>query len=316
MTADAAESHDGDPHWWVAPAGRPERRLLDRFRDSGPGGLDRFDTERFQTELDRLWATWSSSGRPPASIDRIVQVAMERWSEGRHDAAWSALKVVDRESVDGLDAASLAFERSRVLKEAQDKLSGWRLATIEECLAQRGCDEEGGDPESVATDVKAARRIVDDHLDNVHLRERLLKGHLQRAGLVLMIVLVLLGIVLGVLSRTQWAVDGLDPFTDMGDFFLIAALGAFGAAVSGVVRFVARDVSLGIPRLKAERTLIWLRPFVGAAAAIVVVAVLLSGLVGLEVTNDASILVYALVSGFSEALVSRTVAKVSASITG
>jgi hypothetical protein len=245
---------------------------------------------------------------------------MARWSEGSHDAAWSALKTADRESVDRLDAPSLAFERKRVLKEAQDKLSGWRLATIEECLETHpGCQEDGGDPEVLAAKVKAARRIVDDHLDNVHLRERLLKAHLQRAGAVLVVVLVLLGIVVSVLEPTAEVTgeaEGLDPFSDLRDLLLIAALGAFGAAVSGVVRFVARDVSLGIPRLKAERTLIWLRPFVGAAAGIVVVAVLLSGLAGLQVTNDASVLAYALVSGFSEALVSRTVAKVSASITG
>lgn len=316
MTGDAVESHDGDSQWWVAPPRGLPRGRRNWLRELRPGALDRFDTERFQTELDRLWATWSSSGQPPASIDQVVQVAMARWSEGRHDAAWSALKAVDRELVDRLDAPSLAFERSRVLKEAQDKLGGWRLATIEECLKEDlGCDE-GGTPESLASNVKAARRVLDGHLDNVHLRERLLKGHVQGAGVVLLLVLLGLVVVLGVLAWTEWAVDGLDPFSNLADFCLVAALGAFGAAVSGVVRFVARDVSLGIPRLKAERTLIWLRPLVGAAAAVVVVAVLLSGLAGLEVTNDASLLVYALVSGFSEALVSRTVAKVTASIAG
>lgn len=295
------------------------RRMVHGFRND----LHRIDDERFHSALDRFQTeryrhpdVKGSSSLQHA--DRQITIAREHWTNGEREAAWTAVKGADRELVVLLDDVDLEIEQQRVLAEARDKLTGWRRSIVEQLLTtpSSGATQIEKRPhDELIRRVRTARRVLDDHMDNVYLRMQLLRGHLRRAGAMLLITLLVTGLILGLALEAEWRPNSAqDPFADLRSFVVVAALGAFGAAVSGAVRFMARDAEWKIPQLKAERVLIWLRPIVGAAAAIVVVGLLASGLGGLRMNADAALAI-ALISGFSEALVSRAVTQASASIT-
>jgi len=104
------------------------------------------------------------------------------------------------------------------------------------------------------------------------------------------------------------------PFiADWRAVVVVMVLGALGAAVSGVLTPLAQDRSERIPDAAAQRALVWVRPFIGAGAAVIVVAILHSGIGGVSITPEASGVV-ALAAGFSERLVGQSVAMASSAI--
>ena len=162
--------------------------------------------------------------------------------------------------------------------------------------------------------VKAARRILDEGQDNVYRKLRLLRGHLIRAGWVLGAVLLLVLIALIFVLWRGWSPSNEDVLlADSKSFIMVMALGALGAALSGVLTLLRPDSRQRIPDVKAQRHLVWLRPVIGAGAAVIVVAIFRSGLGGLSLDPEAA-LVAALIAGSSERLVSRAVASASAAI--
>jgi hypothetical protein len=174
--------------------------------------------------------------------------------------------------------------------------------------------DPGGELDELRTRIKAARIVLDEHQDNVYRRLRLLSRHLLWAGLLLLALLVVTVAILAILLGLGWSPaeeEGL--FADAKSVVVVVMLGAVGAATSGLLTLLSPGTQLRIPDVKAQRYLVWLRPLVGAAAALIVVAILRSGLGGLSADAEAALAV-AFVAGFSERLVSRAVAAASSAI--
>lgn len=286
-------------------AGWFRRDLHELDAEGFEAALDRFDAE-----VRRLERTHPSS--PIIEDARAMRsTAKCHWDADEHTAAWVTYKHADRQLLHLRGVDDLELERQRVCREAQEKLSGWRRAAVTNALTT---GDDAPQRDDLLRRVAVARRVLDDHYDNMYLRLDLLRGHLRRGGAVLIVVLLVTAAILALAHGAAWSPGGRqDPFADPWSFVVLATLGAFGAAISGVVRFMRADVDWKVPQLKAERALIWVRPFVGAAAAIVVVGVLASGLAGVRLAAG-SALAIALISGFSETLVSRAVAQAANAI--
>lgn len=285
--------------------------------------LDRIDDERFASAVDRFQLQMKAlqpdheTATAFQFASSFVEIAKNHWDASQHEAAWTAYKGAERCLVELLDEDGLLLEQQQVLLESREKLSGWRKATVEQLLASSSDEPTPMNDLSRRAFVRRlqfARRVLDEQTDNTYLRTHVLRGHLRRAGVVLVVVMLLMWAAIAMAQATGWTPDRVqDPFTDPWQFAVLAGLGAFGAAVSGVVRFMTADTEWRIPQLKAERVLIWLRPVVGAAAALVVIGVLESGLGGLQLDAQA-VLAIAVVSGFTETLVSRAVTQASTAI--
>jgi hypothetical protein len=337
-------------------AGQGRQTSGDRFR--WWHDLQAFDSERLQSAIDEFTVekearSSSSPGNWVRAADDHLQHAKEHQNE--MNAAWSSLKAAQRELIEAWGEMELLIEGDRVIREAVDKLHGWRLHAVSDALAipalerlrkatttaldNRSSESAARTPLGVEESmpatlthgpklmstrelaelrnrVKAARRILDEDQDNVYRRLQLLRGHLFKAGCVLAAALLL---VLGVLRLVLWL--GWSPsdedvlLSDWRSFLMVMVLGALGASLSGVLTLLGRDAVQRIPDVRAQRNLVWLRPVIGSAAAVIVVGVVRSGLGGLMVDPEAAF-VAAMLAGSSERLVSRAVANASAAIIG
>jgi hypothetical protein len=266
--------------------------------------------------------------------DAYLAMANEGRADGRIDAAWAGLKAARRELIESFDTTEVELEATRLQREGTSKLKGWRLEALTALLtpvlaaqavevlddgspapprspgASKGSGAKSITPAEARSRVKEAARIFEDHEDNVYRKLRIFRRHLAGAAVVLVAVLA---ITAATLFAIGYRPSG-DPFiTDWRAVIVVMVLGALGAAVSGVLAPLARDPAERIPDAAAQSALVWVRPFIGAGAAVIVVAILHSGIGGVSITPEAAGVV-ALAAGFSERLVGQSVAMASSAI--
>lgn len=111
-------------------------------------GVIAADTQRFdaalggtQTELDRR----SASGESPhiEALQPEIDDAEKYRAEFKLDAAWSALKGVERGMARYFDASELVATARVVRSEADDKLSNWRRTAVADLLPDELLDRVG-----------------------------------------------------------------------------------------------------------------------------------------------------------------------------
>ena len=291
----------------------------DRLRRAFAADLERLTGEIQALRIDLTnWDGIDANvlNRAHAYLDHAQ---LERDS-GRVNVAWQSLKAAKRELIDASDLHELDLKADEIVREATAKLSdGWRRGAIEAELSVRGPVPPPTTPPSPArTDadrdklrvsVKEACRLLDEYHDNVYKKIDILRRHIVAAGAALFIALAL---VLAIAPETAPA-DANAVILDRPTVFATMLLGALGAALSGVLAPLSSDRSQRIPDASVQSYLVWVRPFVGAAAAVVVVAVLRAGF---GVTVEANALpVAALAAGFSERLVGQSVAVATTALT-
>jgi hypothetical protein len=328
--------------WW---------RDLEAFSSQRLGAaLEEFRVEKTRREQD-------SPGPWARSADEHAQNAQRALDRDRFEAGWSALKAAQRELIESYDETEALVEADRILREARDKLDGWRREAIEDALSsawkrlgdaarlrervtmslealgdaddataadlrdrvraamsevpRRDQDEELAE---LRTRIKAARQVLDVHQDNTYLKLRLLSRHLLWAGVLLLVTLAVAVGTVAIVLGLGWSPSGDEElFADARSVLVVVLLGAVGGATSGLITVLNPGTQLRIPDVKAQRYLVLLRPLVGAAAALIVVAILQSGLGGVQADARAALAV-AFIAGFSERLVSRAVAAASSAI--
>ena len=306
-------------------------------------GIDPAELERIAAAFEEFGVDFKA--RAATSSERWVQSAKElhaaaerHKAEGEIDPAWTLLKAAQRELLNDYTDAELQIERRRCELEASHKLRGWRKEVVSWLLApQRGGADASRDDdhspsvasadpasqqdladvpldqgESTNDDLRmrviAARVIFDEYQDNEYRKLRLLQGHLLRAGALLAFALLLsIGVLIWVLN-VGWSPDESDwVLADWRSLLVVASLGALGSTVSHVLQLLRPDSRARIPDVRAQRMTIWLGPIVGAAAALIVVAIARSGIGGITLDPGPS-LVLAFVAGFSERLLRGSVA--------
>jgi hypothetical protein len=288
-------------------------------------------------------ADWAKRARDHLRYSRTAKRA------GMIGASWSSLKAADRELIGGFDATQLQLEVDRLHAEANEKLTRWRrdavmaelepawkrlgaeaalrqsitdaLAAkpstetnlrqqIEFALAAKPAKDEKAETEELRTRLMDARRVFDEHSDNVYWRIDILRRYVLLAGFALF--LSLLAILIA--SFLGWGVTSNSKLlANTQDLVVVMLLGAVGASVSGVLTPLSRDAEQKIPDARAQRHLTWVRPLLGAGTAVVVVSIIGSGIVGVTV-SPLALPVAAIAAGFSERFASRAVAMASATL--
>lgn len=307
--------------------------------------LDEFTIEKTRRESEAgvdastgEMAAWVSAA---GSLERL---ARQKAVNGEVTAAWSALKAAHRELLAAYGMGELRLEAQRLAIEADDKLHGWRKTAVDRLLSDQGRLDEAGrlreaitealthgngqsvevrvraalddipstnDDTKVAhlrTQVKASRWILDEALDNTYRRLQLLQIQVRKSVQALAVMLATTIVALAFAIADGWRPDTAGHLLeDLRSFLIVVVLGALSASLSGLLSLVQRDPTQRIPDVKAQWTLIRWRPVIGAVSAIIVVAILQSGIGGVSIEPQAA-LIAAFVAGFAERVVSRAVA--------
>lgn len=299
--------------------------------------LDEFAAVRRKREPDQAEPWFETAGE-------LEKSALAHFDAGQMNAAWSALKAADRELIWSFSLEELRLEAVRVAFESESKLTGWRAKTVSAVLApewgrltdaermrqlvmneleheaeedqlrsrvagavaqiaSRSCSEQLTE---LRHRVVVSRRILDEALDNLHRKNDMLRIQVGRSALSASVLLALTSLVLAVQLRANWSPSEVGYLLgDLRSFAVVLVLGAVGASLSGLLTLARSEESSRIPDLRLRWVFLKYRPVIGAISAIVVVAVLQSGVAGLSVTPEAA-LVAAFVAGFSERLVTRS----------
>jgi hypothetical protein len=214
--------------------------------------------------------------------------ATRELDDGDVMGAWQHLLAAQRTLLFVPGEDRLEAQRVAILAEAGDKLPGWRREAVTRLLGGQG--KVG--PEVVA----AAAQIRDEHGQNEHAKNLLLKDQL---GMLALLVFVLCAVLAsaGVLGSAQQTA-------------LLLGLGFLGGAMSAVVPLSSWR-SKRIPDLTREWQFRLLRPTLGAASALGACLVLKSGLLGAtSPASDAVLMCFAFAAGFSERFLTNTIAQI------
>lgn len=163
---------------------------------------------------------------------------------------------------DKIERIAIALRR-----EADDKITGWRAKVLKGLI----CGDDGRLLSGLADEVNRMRviealAIRDEQYLNNSFKILLRRHHLRHAFMMLFISIALCFLLagLGKLSL-QLPVN----IGNIGQLAMVVAFGMLGASVSVAQSLLKADIADKIPIQKMNSFVIWMRPGIGAAAAIV-----------------------------------------------
>lgn len=257
--------------------------------------------------LRREWERAPDDGPTPDRalwfdpLHRALNEAETLAERGELNACWGLVHLAERLA---LHAGEFRPEQrlgvcARLRREAQDKLSGWRLQTVLEILPEKPTTAS---PPSLAALVQA-QRLLHDHFDTTYYKIQVLARRLRLLTRLLLFWLLLL-----------WGKTWLWPEPEPGAqdeasiqvlrdplrFLVVMLLGTFGALVS--LCFDAGSPGGKIPQELGKANELLLRLAVGAAGAVVVVIFLEAGMIDLLDVTGPRVYPIAILAGFSDRL--------------
>jgi hypothetical protein len=159
------------------------------------------------------------------------------------------------------------IERTAIsLRREADKITGWRAKAIEDLLAAPK-DEPQGRSTLDAARLISAVALRDDQFHTTYFKIMLRRRQLFQLFLVLWI---------SVMACFLLSYRGLlpDPLDDPRQVAVVILFGVLGAGVSVAQGLLAADLLSKIPSQQIGAFLVWMRPAIGAVAALVALVLL------------------------------------------
>jgi hypothetical protein len=220
------------------------------------------------------------------------------------DTGWQCLHAAQREEILGYEPDELA-ERSIMLRHEAGKLTGWRKDIIYKLI-----DKPDAQVDSSISNraLFKAVQVRDEHYNNKYF-----KIALRRKNLFFLFVTILL--IVGLIPLLSGFVGFPKPLNDWKMLLLVEIFGALGATFSVALTLTNRSVEAKIPDQILGSFVTWMRPAIGATAAVAAYvfsqAGLLAGIFKGDFQKIPLILSIAFIAGFSERLVINAIGKVS-----
>jgi hypothetical protein len=194
------------------------------------------------------------------------------------------------------DPERLQLAAIELRRETEKKLSGWRAKAIVDLI----CDDKGEVRTDIAKDhptrIINALAVRDDQFQTDYFKILLRRRHLFWLFLLLIAAIM-----------ASLLLSGLDvlpaPFNKVQLMAGVVLFGVLGAALSVARGLLGPDLSVKIPAEQIGAFVIWMRPAIGAAAALISFALLNAKVIQILDWDPASptiIFTIAIVSGFSE----------------
>ena len=224
-------------------------------------------------------------------------------------SGWVTVQMAQRTLLARSNDFARANRVAIVLQCELEKISGWRSRAISNLI----CDQQGNlqtikDEEGILRLVDALS-LRDDYSNNSYF-----KILLRRRHLVMLFAILVLGVSL---SLFVWPVDFLpNPPDEKTWRFLIVLSGFLGAGISIAQNLLSTDISAKIPAQQIGSFLVWMRPAIGASAALLAIALIGAGeklnvFNGTLIKNTGAIIAIAFAAGFSERFITQAIEKIS-----
>jgi NUDIX domain len=247
-------------------------------------------------EVEQSWVTGAY-----ALLDNARWAVQERNPE----LGWNCLKAAQRRGLFGLGPKELLVRARLLVSEAtEEKLGKWRSDAVNQILLENGQLKSTVNADEVA---KAAE-ILDTHYYNTYRRLRLRSFQFACLGMAALIFLTCYIAIVGLSEQS----NDLSTWTGLSQ---VALLGALGAAVSGILRIGGDETARRITIELAAFGFLIARVVVGAAAALVLVAIWQSGFIKFPVPDQPKmfVIVLAFAAGFTERLAQNAIERLVAS---
>jgi hypothetical protein len=288
------------------------RRLLDRWFPAP-------DSERLLSAIEgaRIELLGRTSGAEPQGwafvADRSLALAHKHYEAAQYQIAWHEVKAAERAMLCDPNDKAGAMSRAATLAREAEELHGRRAKAMHDLLigADGKLDPElANQPQRIAE----AARLRDDFFDTQYFRIDLRRRHL------LNLFWILLAALAALLALTYWA--HIEPFVASttpdfaGRLVTVVLLGVIGASLSVAQTIAASDVNTKIAAQQVGAFMAWMRPAIGATAAVAAYVLLLANtklkVLSVDLSQDFSLVaVIALVAGFSERFIVGALNKVA-----
>ncbi len=243
-----------------------------------------------------------------ACADRHLNQASAYLRTRNYQQGWISLQAAEREAL--LDPKDPdAFQRAAIVLLADvERVSGRRAKTITNLI----CDAKG----ELRTDIYAGplrRRVVDAlAVRDEQFETNYFKIMLRRRHLFLLFILLLAGIAASLLLSVCNVLP--EPFNDTGLMTGVVLFGVLGAALSVARGLLVADISAKIPAQQIGSFVIWMRPAIGAAAALISFVLLnarVFTVMNWDPKSPAIIFAVAIVAGFSERFIVGAIERIA-----
>lgn len=227
------------------------------------------------------------------------------------DEAWKCFHAASRMEIFGYDESELAAI-SIILKQEAEKLNPWRKGSVLDLL-KKISDRHSEDNNSFKPHklhnchqiLYHAVKLRDEHYANQAYKISIRRRNM----LILFFILAAINLILPVLSAFGYLPFPLDQWNIL---LSIELFGFLGASLSVALTITRRSIDAKVPEQVIGAFVTWMRPAIGAAAAIATYVFLRAGLLDLfsvDLSSTSAVLAIAFISGFSERLIIGTISK-------
>jgi len=250
------------------------------------------DIISFRSELNVL-ALRSENEKLKNEIEKLLEKSLEAKAEKQYDKAWKYLnKAKSLKIYFYSNQGDLLSEAKIILKESS-KVKQWRADAIKSLLMKDEQIKDGLNPELVFN----AALLRDGEYDNSGFKYTIRKRQLWFAFYLILLV----NIVFYILTFSNNCWNLMTPC----ELLIIHLFGIFGAVFSITVKLTSESKTIDIPEERMGSFITFLRPVIGASAAVIAYLLFQTGIVNLNEFSKSHLLNYiiAFISGFSERFV-------------
>ena len=241
----------------------------------------------------------------------LLDIARQAYIEADEELGWRCLNAANRFMYYGLTPEQLRIEARPILAEANDEgkgLSKWRKTSIQQLLGDNG----GKRNKSLKPqDVARAKRVLDEHHDNVYQKLKIL-----RSRLLLLTIASFVALVAWLFNPPFLPSSSLltshDAHNWLSPWFGVILSGLLGALFSGFTSSIAADqTKTRIPTELSSTSITFARLSMAVVASLAASIFLISGVLNIPPPSYELMLAVAFASGFSERLLLRGIQSLS-----
>lgn len=244
-------------------------------------------------QLTEPWAR--AAYRHLLEADRCV-------SRGDTHNGWHFLLSAQRAIVSNPHDSDGIYRTAVMLRREASKITGWRAKAIDDLI----CNSEGKLRDGLQKDqitpamrdrVVSALALRDDQFHNNYY-----KILLRRRSLFQLFLALWLGVAMCLVLSFAGLLSA--PFNDKRQVAVVVLLGVLGACLSVSQGLLTADTTAKIPAQEIGAFVVWMRPAVGAVAALIALILLYANhrlkVFGPITFHPAVVMVFAFVAGYSE----------------
>jgi len=319
-------SEEVDRMEWLSPEAAwqrlthdEEKRIVSKIYRTGERGVD---NERLPSRYKKLWfqlfgspqydrlasaldeyeirlqhrINWqpleSSWQRSAAECLSRAKDALRRF---QYDCGWQNLHTAQTIEVWGYSAGEVESARN-VLCEEATKLSGWRKETIQKLV----CGNDKRDTDVARTELYQAMSVRSELFSTIYHKIRVRGRSLKVAFFTLTLLIILIPL----LARAGMF------WIDWKTIVVVELTGIFGAALSVASSLTRSSVDTSIPQQVLASVVTWMRPAIGAGAALAAYLLFKAGALPFIKESEFSAFVITFIAGFSERFIIGAVEKI------